>query len=56
MAGGRIIAVIDVGSNSVRLLVARELSTSAFEVIDEERFDARIGEGLADGFLTEAAI
>ncbi len=56
VAGGRIIAVIDVGSNSVRLLVARELSSSAFEVIDEERFDARLGEGLADGFLTEAAI
>src|SRR6188508_2375325 len=46
------IAVIDVGSNSVRLLVARALSPVAFEVIDEERFDARIGEGQDFGSLT----
>ena len=52
VALGRTIAVIDVGSNSVRLLVARELSPSAFEVIDEERFDARIGEGQAGGDIT----
>ena len=38
-----IVAVIDVGSNSVRLLVARSLSSSAFEVVDEERFDSRLG-------------
>ena len=50
------IAVIDVGSNSVRLLVARPLSTSAFEVVDEERFDARLGEGQADGDLTPAGM
>jgi exopolyphosphatase / guanosine-5'-triphosphate,3'-diphosphate pyrophosphatase len=48
-------AVIDVGSKSVRLLVARRLSASAFEVVDEERFDSRLGEGQADGYLTEAA-
>lgn len=53
---GRIAAVIDVGSNSVRLLVARELSPHAFEVIDEERFDARLGEGQGDGMLTAAGI
>jgi exopolyphosphatase/guanosine-5'-triphosphate,3'-diphosphate pyrophosphatase len=47
-----VIAVIDVGSNSVRLLVARELSSVAFEVIDEERFDARLGEGQTGGDLT----
>ncbi len=50
------IAVIDVGSNSVRLLVARPLTGSAFEVVDEERFDARLGEGQADGRLTDAGI
>lgn len=49
-------AVIDVGSKSVRLLVARQLSSAAFEVVDEERFDARLGEGQSDGALTPAAI
>lgn len=45
MERGRTTAIIDVGSNSVRLLVARSLAPDAFEVVDEERFDARIGEG-----------
>src|SRR5262245_53626028 len=49
---GGAIAIIDVGSNSVRLLVARALSPFAFEVIDEERFDARIGEGQDFGEIT----
>ncbi len=44
MASGRVIAVIDVGSNSVRLLVARALTPTAFEVVDEEKFEARLGE------------
>ena len=52
VAPNRTIAVVDVGSNSVRLLVARELSPVAFEVVDEERFDARLGEGQAGGDLT----
>ena len=56
MAQGRTVAVIDVGSNSVRLLVARELTPSAFEVVDEERFDARLGEGQAGGDLTPAGM
>jgi exopolyphosphatase/guanosine-5'-triphosphate,3'-diphosphate pyrophosphatase len=51
MAHRRVIAVIDVGSNSVRLLVARQLSPSAFEVVDEQRFDARLGEGQRDDNL-----
>jgi exopolyphosphatase / guanosine-5'-triphosphate,3'-diphosphate pyrophosphatase len=56
MTAGRIVAIIDVGSNSVRLLVARELTPSAFEVIDEARFDARLGQGQAGGSLTPEAI
>ncbi len=52
----RIIAVIDVGSNSVRLLVARELSPVAFEVVDEERFGARLGEGQSEGQLSPEGV
>ncbi|MCC7362909.1 MAG: Ppx/GppA family phosphatase [Dehalococcoidia bacterium] len=51
-ASSRIAAVVDVGSNSIRLLVARELSDTAFEVIDEERSYARLGEGQVEGVLT----
>ncbi len=56
MGSARTIAVVDVGSNSVRLLVARELSPVAFEVVDEERFDARLGEGQAGSDLTPEGI
>jgi exopolyphosphatase / guanosine-5'-triphosphate,3'-diphosphate pyrophosphatase len=56
MGTNRTIAVIDVGSNSVRLLVARELSPVAFEVVDEERFDARLGEGQAGGDITPGGL
>jgi exopolyphosphatase/guanosine-5'-triphosphate,3'-diphosphate pyrophosphatase len=56
MSQAPVFAVIDVGSNSVRLLVARELTGAAFEVMDEERFDARIGEGQESGVLSDAGI
>jgi exopolyphosphatase/guanosine-5'-triphosphate,3'-diphosphate pyrophosphatase len=51
-----VIAVIDVGSNSVRLLVGRELTPTAFEVIDEERFYARLGDGVDGDRLSADAI
>jgi len=51
-----VIAIIDVGSNSVRLLVARQITDSAFEVIDEERYDARMGADQAGGELSEDSI
>lgn len=56
MDRGRTIAIIDVGSNSVRLLVARTLTPTAFEVVDEERFDARLGAGQASGALAADGI
>ncbi len=52
----RTVAVIDTGSNSVRLLVVRRLTAGAFEVLDEEKFDARLGQGQGDGNLTEEGI
>ncbi|MGE5595085.1 MAG: hypothetical protein ACM3S1_03505, partial [Hyphomicrobiales bacterium] len=52
LAHGRVVAVIDVGSNSVRLLTVRELTAGAFEVLDEERFDARLGQFTLNGELT----
>ncbi|MBI5947890.1 MAG: Ppx/GppA family phosphatase [Chloroflexi bacterium] len=56
MTSSRVVAVIDVGSNSVRLLVARQLTASAFEVVDEEKLEARLGEGHAGGQLTPAGM
>jgi exopolyphosphatase/guanosine-5'-triphosphate,3'-diphosphate pyrophosphatase len=56
MNAGDIGAVIDLGSNSARLLIARALGPFGFEVIDEERFDARLGEGQADGLLSAPAL
>lgn len=40
----------------MRLLVARRLSSAAFEVVDEERYDSRLGEGQVDGRIAEAAL
>lgn len=56
MDQGRVVAVIDVGSNSVRLLVARQLTPFAFEVVDEERYDARLGQGQEGGMLSAAGM
>lgn len=51
-----IFAIVDVGSKSIRLLVARRLSNEAFEVVDEERYDSRLGQGQAGGALAPDAI
>lgn len=56
MKAGDIAAVIDLGSNSARLLVARALGPFGFEVIDEERFNARLGEDEEDGLLSAPAL
>lgn len=56
MTTGRTVAIIDAGSSSVRLLVVRRLTAEAFEVLDEERFDARLGQGQEGGNLTPEGI
>lgn len=49
------LAAIDVGTNSVRLLVA-ETARSGFRVVDEEKAQVRLGEGLsASRVLSEEA-
>lgn len=51
------LAVIDVGSNSVRLLVAEVLSDGTYKVIDDERECTRLGQGLvATGALSAQAM
>jgi exopolyphosphatase/guanosine-5'-triphosphate,3'-diphosphate pyrophosphatase len=49
------LGVVDVGTNSVRLMVVRPLSDEAFEVVDEERFDVRLGAGGPDRPIDESA-
>ncbi|MCC7476758.1 MAG: Ppx/GppA family phosphatase [Pirellulales bacterium] len=46
LVGGRI-AAIDVGSNSVRLVVAEVLPTGGYRVLDEERENTRLAAALA---------
>src|SRR5512135_3033787 len=43
---GRILAVIDVGTNAVRLELARPLPDGSFELIHSERDPVRPGEGV----------
>jgi len=48
------LAAIDVGTNSIRLVVAEADSTASYRVLDEERAQTRLGEGLYEsGVLGE---
>ena len=44
---GQRIAAIDVGSNSIRLVVAEALATGGYRVVDEERENTRLAASLA---------
>lgn len=44
----RVLAVIDVGTNSVRLIVAEVEADGTYRVLDEERVMTRLGHGLAE--------
>jgi exopolyphosphatase/guanosine-5'-triphosphate,3'-diphosphate pyrophosphatase len=51
------IATIDVGSNTIRLLVADVLGAATWRVADQDQTVTRLGEGLArSGALSEAAM
>ncbi len=47
------IAVIDIGSNSARVVIYQQLTSNSFELIYEEKSKVRIGEGayLKEGYL-----
>ena len=49
------IAVIDIGSNSARVVIYQQLSSNSFKVIYEEKSKVRIGEGayLKEGYLQD---
>src|SRR3990172_872960 len=56
-AAGARIAAIDVGSNSVRLVVAEVLSSGGYRVLDEERENTRLAAALVTtGQLAPAAV
>lgn len=57
VAAGTRIAAIDVGSNSVRLVVAEVLSSGGYRVLDEERENTRLAASLVKtGQLDPAAV
>jgi exopolyphosphatase/guanosine-5'-triphosphate,3'-diphosphate pyrophosphatase len=56
-AGGTRLAAIDVGTNSIRLVVVEVLADGSFRVMDDEKVLARLGRGMAaDGALSAAAM
>jgi len=46
--GSRRIGALDVGSNSIRLIVAEVSPDATYRVIDDEKIIARLGQGLAE--------
>ncbi|MCL7965906.1 MAG: Ppx/GppA family phosphatase, partial [marine benthic group bacterium] len=42
------LAAIDVGTNSIRLVVAEVESPATYRILDDERAQTRLGEGLYD--------
>src|SRR5262245_39198345 len=47
-ASGRRIAAIDVGTNSIRLIVAEPSTDGNYRVLDDEKVTARLGQGLQE--------
>ncbi len=51
------LAAIDIGTNSVRLMVADALGTDDYRLVDDEKMTTRLGEGLgANGVLSAEAM
>jgi len=56
-AGPVRLAAIDIGTNSVRLMVADAHGTDDYRLVDDEKMTTRLGEGLgANGTLSPAAM
>ncbi len=54
---GRRLAVIDVGSNSIRLVVAEVRADGTYKILDQEKRMTRLGQGLAlEGWLDPVAM
>ncbi len=51
------LAAIDIGTNSVRLMVVDALGTDDYRLVDDEKMTTRLGEGLgANGVLATDAM
>lgn len=54
---GPVLAAVDVGTNSIRLIVAEALQEGGYRLLDDEKAITRLGEGLNEsGRLSEEAI
>lgn len=56
-SSGKRLAAIDIGSNSIRLLVAEAAADGSYRVLDDEKQTTRLAQGLAEtGRLAEGAV